>query len=335
MRIATFNVENLDDAPVEAGDDRNPTFEERIAILRPQLLRLRADILCLQEVDGQDEDDSPRGLRALRRLIEGTPYENYDLRSTMLANGRDVEARRNLVTLIAPGYRFEEAREVMHEFVPRPRYDYVTDGEDRVRDITWERPLFYSRVTTPTGKEIHVINVHFKSKIPTNIPGQRINNFTWRTTGGWAEGFFVSSMKRVGAALEARQFVDTIINDDPMAYVVVCGDLNAESDEVPVQTLRGEVADTGNAALQPFTLYPCENSVPEDQRFTLFFNGQKNMLDHLLVSGQMMCCYMGCEIQNELVRDESIAFAFDKKFPGSDHAPVVAEFQLDMGSSMS
>jgi len=49
LRIATFNLENLDDKP-----GQKPTFDERIALMRPQLLRLNADILCLQEVNGQE-----------------------------------------------------------------------------------------------------------------------------------------------------------------------------------------------------------------------------------------------------------------------------------------
>jgi exonuclease III len=28
---------------------------------------------------------------------------------------------------------------------------------------------------------LHVINVHLKSKLPTDIPGQKIDQFTWRT----------------------------------------------------------------------------------------------------------------------------------------------------------
>ena len=35
------------------GDDEAAGLDERIALLRPQLIRLDADILCLQEVDGQ------------------------------------------------------------------------------------------------------------------------------------------------------------------------------------------------------------------------------------------------------------------------------------------
>ena len=45
LRIATFNLENLDDEPNQA-----PTLADRIQIMRPQLERVNADILCLQEV---------------------------------------------------------------------------------------------------------------------------------------------------------------------------------------------------------------------------------------------------------------------------------------------
>ena len=41
MRIATFNVVNLDDK----SDDKNPSFEERIPVHREELFRLGADIL--------------------------------------------------------------------------------------------------------------------------------------------------------------------------------------------------------------------------------------------------------------------------------------------------
>jgi len=48
LRIAAFNLENLDDKP-----GQRPTLQERIDVMRPQLVRLNADILCLQEVNGQ------------------------------------------------------------------------------------------------------------------------------------------------------------------------------------------------------------------------------------------------------------------------------------------
>ena len=60
LRIASFNLENLDDRPGE-----QPSLSERIAVVRPQLVRLRADVLCLQEVNGQESEGAPRGLAAL------------------------------------------------------------------------------------------------------------------------------------------------------------------------------------------------------------------------------------------------------------------------------
>lgn len=44
LRLATFNLENLGDVPSE-----EPSLETRISLMRPQLLRLDADVLCLQE----------------------------------------------------------------------------------------------------------------------------------------------------------------------------------------------------------------------------------------------------------------------------------------------
>jgi endonuclease/exonuclease/phosphatase family metal-dependent hydrolase len=73
FRLATFNLENLD---VSRGHENE--FERRIAVLRPILKDLAADVLCLQEVDAQKT--SPHGSRqflALDRLLCGTAYQSY------------------------------------------------------------------------------------------------------------------------------------------------------------------------------------------------------------------------------------------------------------------
>jgi len=330
MRIATFNIENLDDEPPT---EREPSFEERLAILRPQMERLRADVLCLQEVHGQNEESGPRLLRDLQTLIRGTRYQNYQIRSTTLADKPDVERYRNLVTMIPPGWTFEEAREILHEFSPPPEYNAVTETPDRgSRPVKWDRPLLYCRVRTPApgGIVMHILNAHYKSKNPTPIAGQGPENFMFETAAGWAEGFFISSMKRVGAALETRIFLDRLFEAEPEARIVLAGDLNAESHEVPVLTVRGDITAHGNPALNHQIMYPCEDTVPEDSRFTLYHHGRKNMLDHLLVSRGLMACYSHSEIHNEFLYDESVAFAYDKKYPSSDHAPVIAEFDEEM-----
>jgi endonuclease/exonuclease/phosphatase family metal-dependent hydrolase len=323
LRIATFNLENLDDKPGE-----KPTLDERITVMRPQLLRLKADLLCLQEANGQEQPGQPRQLLALKKLLEGTPYSSYHLASTMTEDKKQVFDERNLVILSRfPIIQYEQYK---NKFAPAPLYQKVTADppETEANKLTWERPILYAKIQLSGNQVLDVINVHLKSKLPVDIEGQKVNNFTWRSASGWAEGFFVASMKRVGQALETRLFIDRLFDTNEDALIVVCGDFNAETDEVTVEAIRGDVENTSNAQLIKRVMVPCEQTIPESSRFTLWHRGKGRMLDHLLVSRNLLAHYKGAEIHNELLHDESIAFATDKQFPESDHAPVIAEFEL-------
>lgn len=328
MRIATYNIENLDDVAVNP--DRDAPFDERVKILRPMLERLQADIICFQEVHGQDVASGPRRLRALETLLSGTRYAAHTLSSTTLKNKPDVERYRNLVVATPPGDTVEEMREVQNTLVNPPQYSRVTaEGDQSPMNVIWDRPTLYVRLRRQSGVVLHILNVHFKSKNPTRIPGQGPDDYKWKTASGWAEGYFLSSMKRVGAALETRIFIDGIFDAEPDANILICGDFNAEPDEVPVMAIRGQTEDTGNPALNHRVMHPVALSIAQSRRYTLFHHGRGNLLDHMLVSRRMMACFKGIEIHNEMIHDESVAFAFDAKFPESDHAPVVAEFDLD------
>lgn len=326
LRIATFNLENLDDGP-----EVQPPLAERIAVLRPQLLRIDADVLCLQEVHGQEGGAAPpRTLAALDALLADTPYASFQ-RVTTLTRSPPVQPydKRNLVVLS----RFPvngAARQLMNDLAPPPAYRPITARPPAgdAREIGWERPIMYVELNV-AGRPLHVVNVHFKSKTPTPVAGQ-VDGQVWRSASGFAEGSFVSAMKRVGQALETRMLVDSLFDTAPPGgdgpWIVVCGDFNATADEVPVVALRGAVEDTGNAALGARVLVPCENTVPGDRRYSLIHHGRGEMIDHVLVSRALLAWYRGTEIHNEVLPDESGAFRTDTKFPESDHAPVVAEF---------
>lgn len=321
LRIATFNLENFDDKP-----GQKPTVDERIALMRPQLLRLNADILCLQEVNGQEQVGQPRRLLALAKLIASTSYSDYHIASTMTANGDQVYDERNLVILS----RLEILERQQHKPADAPLYRLITaiPPQLQAQEIAWERPILQATIKLDAARTLHVFNVHLKSKIPTNIPGQKINNYTWKSCSAWAEGSFLSSMKRMGQMLQTRKLVDALFDIDDEALVVICGDFNAEYDDVPLEAIRGDVENTGNPNLVKRVLVPCERTVPESSRFSLIHQGRGTMLDHILASRSLLAFYRNTEIHNELLHDESAAFATDDKFPESDHAPVVAEFVL-------
>ena len=225
--------------------------------------------------------------------------------------------------------------QIRNDLVSAPRYQRLTadPADDDAVTIGIERPI--QHVVLDVGEDgmqtelLHVINVHLKSKRPTNIPGQKVDSYTWRSAAGWAEGFFLSSLKRMSQALEVRWLVDQILDGDPDASIIVAGDFNAEPSEVPVLAIRGDVEQTGNGALASRVLVPIENTIPEPSRFTLLFQGRGEMIDHMLVTRNLLGHYRGSEIHNEILHDESLAFAVDEKFPESDHAPVVAEFAVD------
>lgn len=329
MRIATFNIENLDHDAVPPRPSE-ADFATRARILRPMLERLRARIICFQEVHGQTPPGGgPRDLLALRDLLAGTRYEGYSLSSTRLANGRDVWRFRNLVVAAHPDYAVEEVRSIGNTLVNPPRYSLVTSNRpEPLVEVSWERPALYVRLRRGDDAPLHVLNVHFKSKHPSPVPGQGPVNHEWATVSGWAEGYFLSSMKRVGAALETRLFIDAIFDAEPEPNILICGDFNAEPHEVPVMAIRGRVEETGNAALVHRVMHPVALSVAESLRFTLYHHGRPNLLDHMLVSRRMMSCFRQAEIHNEMLHDESVAFATDRKYPESDHAPMLAEFDM-------
>jgi len=320
LRIATFNVENLD-------SDDQAALDARIVIMRPQMERIGADILCLQECHSEEVNGN-RELDGLNQLIAGTNYQQYNLASTKTTSGI-LYAKRNIVTMT--NHTITDTQIRRDSDGPRPSYKLFTaDPPDQTADpLEWERAMLYNKIDLGQNQTIHIINLHMKSKLASNIPGQKVDSYTWKSASAWAEGSFISSMKRVSQAVQVRILIDTIFdNEGENALIAVCGDFNANSHEVPVTAIRGPVEGTGNPAHAPRVMVPCERNIPEDARFSLYHLGKGEMLDHILVSRSLFRYFKSAEIHNEVLPDESGAFRTDKKFPESDHAPVIAVFDI-------
>ncbi|MFI8260848.1 endonuclease/exonuclease/phosphatase family protein [Streptomyces sp. NPDC085665] len=329
IRISTFNLENFDETP----PDELPQLEDRIELMKPQIRRLRADIACFQEVHGQERPGQPRALLALKELLVGTNLDGAELVSTKPADDAVYDLRNLVIATHLPVVKHEQLK---NDLVAEPRYQRLTASPPDLQPIPIgiERPILHAQIDTDhaaPGRLLHVITVHLKSKIPSDIPGQVSDpkKGIWRSADAWAEGSFLSSMKRMSQAVEVRRLVDLILHDDPDARIIVTGDFNAEPDEVPVLAICGNVEDTNNGELAPKVLVPIERTIPSDARYTLFHHGRGQMLDHMLVTRNLLAHYRGSEIHNELLHDDSLAYATDEKFPESDHAPVVATFEFD------
>jgi predicted extracellular nuclease len=234
------------------------------------------------------------------------------------------------VTAISPDFELISSQQVNGDKVPNPLYQRTIADDDKPKKLSWERPLLHCTIKGPNGRLLNIMNIHFKSKLATKASDLMRDGYSWNSAAGWAEGFFVSSMKRVGAALEARVLIDSIFENDPNASIVIAGDFNAKSDEVPIMAVQGRVQETGNEELTSRVMVPLENNIPSSSRHTLFHHGKGEMIDHILASQSLVQCFRAAEIHNEALQDESIAWATDKKYPASDHAPVVAEFDSSL-----
>jgi len=325
MRIATFNLESLDLPPETA-----VPLDTRADILRPQLDRLDADILCLQEVNGQKQPGAKgRTLRALSDLLRGTSYESYALVSTSGPRGEGVADIHNLVILSRFGIGGH--RELRHQLVPPVNYRTSTATPPAKKDlaIEWDRPILCAEIDLPGERRLTVINVHLRAPLAVPIEGQKEAPFVWKSVGGWAEGYFLAGIKRMGQALELRLLLEQLMDQDPHALIAVCGDFNAEDHEVPLRIVIGAEEDTGSGRLAARSVVPLERSLPKDRRFSALHHGRAQLPDHILASRSLMARFRELEIHNETLEDELIAYAKIDRPPDSYHAPLVAAFDLE------
>lgn len=321
LRLATYNLENLGAAP-----PGSPGLEEALRVLRPRLAGLKADILCLQEVNGQrPAGGGPRQLLALERLCADTPYADYHLASTKGPHGEGIADVHNIVTLSR--WPFAASESHWHDLVAPPRYRPVTAEPpvDDAQEVRWDRPFLHCVVDHPGGKPIHILNLHLRAPLAAPVAGQKTGPLTWKNLGGWAEGFYIAVLKRSGQALEARLFVESLFDDAGDALIALCGDCNAGLGEMPLRILQGNLEDIDDPGLKARQLLAVENEITSPRRFSLLHGGRKLMLDHILASRTLHNRLIAVELHNQGLPDET---SLPDSDPTPRHAPLVAAFDL-------
>jgi endonuclease/exonuclease/phosphatase family metal-dependent hydrolase len=320
MRIATFNLESLGKAKPEGA-----SFEERAIVLRPQLERLKADILCLQEIDAAKKGGLRRASE-FERLLEGTSYARHEM-VVSAVDGGPADVHNLAVVTRLPVLDVENIRHRLVEPLHFRRRSALPPEETAV-PLAFDRPIQRLVLALANGKRLNLFNVHLRAPLAVPVPGQKTGPFAWKTVSGWAEGFFAAAVKRASQALELRLLIERVFDAEPDASIAVCGDFNAEDHDTALKLVAAAEDDTGSGHLAPRVLTPVERSLPEDRRFTVLHHGRKQMLDHILASRTLFAGLASVEIHNEMLEDELIAYSRIDAPPESLHAPVVAVFDL-------
>ncbi|MBY6241767.1 endonuclease/exonuclease/phosphatase family protein [Methylosinus sp. Sm6] len=308
FRLASFNIENLDWSP--AGEE---AFEQRLAVLRPLLAAIAADVLCLQEVDAQrPAPHAPRRFIALDRLVAGTLYDGFS-RATSLRPGTDAPADIHNLAILSR-WPIVETRQLHHDIIAPWRW--TPPAAPAPVEILFDRPALYARIAPPNGPALHVLNLHLRA--PRAVPLSGASGA--RCGPAFAEGQFLAAQKREGQALETRLFVDRLFADDEGASIAVCGDLNSEGFDAPARILRGAAEEDADA---PFALVALAERAPQPARYSVIHAGRETLLDHILVSRALAARCERVEIMNKGLADEATA---PDPILGSLHAPIIASF---------
>ena len=303
LAIASFNVENL--AP---GDP-----PEKLAALAAQIVQnLRSpDIVALMEVQdnsGAANDgtvDAALTFNLLAMAIETAGGPAYQFRSIDPVNGQDGGQPGGNIRV---GFLFNPARV---SFVDRPGSATAATGvlatsfgprlsasPGRIEPgnaafANSRKPLAAEFVFK--ANRVFVVANHFNSK------GGDQPLF-----GRFQPPALVTEAQRMQQAEVVGRFAQSIFALDPRARVVVLGDLNDFEFSPPL------------AVLKAAGLHDLVEILPEEERYTYVFEGNSQVLDHILVSEALL---QGVEYDVVHVNSEFADQA-------SDHEPEVARLHL-------
>ena len=119
--------------------------------------------------------------------------------------------------------------------------------------------------------------------------------------------------------------------------VIVLGDLNDEAAAATTQILYGPPgSEIGTGGFDPpdqgdgQRLWNLAPLIPEEQRFTRIYRGQRQLIDHILVSHIIVRVVAEGDVTTS---DTAVASIGDnpnnrRNEPGSDHRPVLVDFRL-------
>ena len=167
------------------------------------------------------------------------------------------------------------------------------------------------------GKEFTIVGNHFKSKGGDDA----IFGVTWPPTR-------ITEVQRKAQAQVVRDYVDTILDADPDALVMVAGDLNDFQFGEP-----GEGPDHPIAILEGYgggmPLTNLINLEKDDERFTYIYDGNSQVLDHMLVSPAFMSRLTGTDVLHFNAGYRS-SLGDDPSTPlrSSDHDPLEGRFSF-------
>jgi predicted extracellular nuclease len=308
LRVVSYNVENL-----------SAVDTERIQILAGQIVNLlrSPDIIGLQEI--QDNNGAPNisGVEAdetYQNMIDailatgGPKYGYININPKPERDGGEPGGNirvgflyrldSGLTLLDAPHGDALTAVEVL-EVGGEPQLSLNPGRIDPTNDAFNDSRKPLAVQFDYQGEPLFLINNHFNSK------GGDTPLF-----GEVQPPELVSEVQRILQASVVHDLVAKILAIDPQARVMVLGDLNDFQFSEPLNILEGEI------------LINLIDSLPIEERYTYVYDGNSQVLDHILISENIEDDFIALDILH-------INSIFDDAQQFSDHDILIATFDFD------
>ena len=314
--VGTWNVENLFRPGGEFGPKDLETYEGKLASLARTINHIAPNVLGLQEVGDQD------AFGDLVDLLDGDWH-------TALSKHFSADHA------IRVGFLSRHPLEVVADVADFPEKLGPLQADDNKQKQTTHmgRGALAIRIEPVPGQPLTVVSCHLKSKLLSFPSSSGKTRFNPRDEGERARYAAYALYRRAAESVTVRALADELIAAEGKSRaVVVLGDLNDEPQAATVQMLLGPPgselgtggfnhSDKGDA----WRLWNLASLIPEAERFSRIYRGRGELIDHILVSHQVVHRVAEVHTVNEKalpsITDEPTA---RRDAPGSDHAPVIA-----------
>lgn len=328
FKVMTWNLENLFRPDINSGAQAQAKFTQKLNSLANVILELDPDVLAVQEVGGEEPFED------LANKLE----DRYS--HLQLSNQPD---RRGIRVGFLSKLPIEDSEEIV-DFPQAglPSVPGIDPEGDLVNVTRLSRGALRIKVKPKSDFPIHLITAHLKSKLLSFPSRSGSSRFTTNDEDERARIAGIALLQRTAEAVALRVKANDLLKRNPDNALIVLGDLNDVTNAATTQILQGSPgSEIGtNGFNQPdigdkARLFNLASLIPQERRFSRIFKGNGELIDHILVSEELLPGQPRRvpEVDSHVDAVGSVPSLGDnpnerRGKPGSDHAPITAQFEL-------
>jgi endonuclease/exonuclease/phosphatase family metal-dependent hydrolase len=328
LKVMTWNVENLFRPGQGDGPDNQAAYDAKIKNLSDVIKLLDPDVLAVQEIG------SVEAFEDLQAAL-GDAYPNGET---------GTPGDRGIRVGILSKLELVEPQSIV-QFAPNAS---IRLAEENGNDVTtMRRGALWVKIRPEGGPLINVIGVHLKSKLLEFPKAGGGTTFSTKDEALRARTATLALAERTMEAFTLRLKANDIVANNKTQGLIVLGDFNDVPEAASNQIVQGpDGSQPGHGAGfdredkgDDVRLFNLGGLIPPERRYSRINEGVKELIDQIFVSEELVpldktgktrivpVVDARADLQNGLPSVTNDPNSRKNK-PTSDHAPVIATFDL-------